>query len=166
MKEAEAFIDYLRAHELRLTTAESCTAGMIIALLADIPGSGALMDCGYVVYSPEAKKRLLQVKQSTIDRFNLTSEEVAREMALGALRDSTANAAIATTGVAGPEPIDGITPGTVCFAWAFQHKNKTPRIFSQTQHFSDDRPTLRTVAARYALRQFSQFHRLASMPSD
>ncbi|HEY3700058.1 MAG TPA: CinA family protein [Spongiibacteraceae bacterium] len=161
MQEAAAFIDYLRAHELRLTTAESCTAGMIIALLADIPGSGALMDCGYVVYSPEAKKRLLQVKQSTIDRFNLTSEEVAREMALGALHDSTANAAIATTGVAGPEPIDGIAPGTVCFAWAFQHRDKTSRVFSQTQRFSGDRPTLRTVAAHYALHQFPQFHRLA-----
>jgi len=157
MKEAEQFIDYLKQHELRLSTAESCTAGMIIALLADIPGSGSLMDCGYVVYSEQAKKRLLNVRQETIDKYTLTSEEVAREMALGALHDSTANAAIATTGITGSEPMDGIAPGTICFAWGFQTENST-RIFSETQHFDGDRPTLRHVAACYALQRFSHFH--------
>lgn len=161
MKIAEEFIDYLRANELRITTAESCTAGMIIALLADIPGSGSLMDCGYVVYSIEAKKRLLQVKQSTIDSYNLTSEEVAREMASGALYDSTANAAIATTGVAGPDPVDGIAPGTVCICWAFQDKNKKVHSFSETKQFAGDRPKFRTVAARYALTQFAHYHQKA-----
>ena len=163
MKEAEQFIDYLRQHKLRLSTAESCTAGMIIALLADIPGSGSLMDCGYVVYSKEAKKRLLNVKQETIDKYTLTSEEVAREMALGALQDSTANAAIATTGIAGPESMDGIPPGTVCFAWAFsfdeEHLDGEPHVFTQTQHFAGDRSQLRTLAARHALQQFADFHR-------
>lgn len=159
MKTAEAFIDYLRINDLRISTAESCTAGMIVALLADIPGSGSLMDCGYVVYSVEAKKRLLQVKQSTIDTFNLTSEEVAREMARGALHDSTANSAIATTGVAGPDPVDGIAPGTVCICWAFQDKSQKIHLFSETKLFDGDRPKLRTIAARYALLRFRHYHK-------
>src|SRR5690606_24334352 len=136
-REPEDTIAYLRQHKLRLTTAESCTAGKIIQLLANVPGCGSLMDCGYVVYSVQAKKRLLNVSQDTIDRCNLSSEAVAREMAEGALLDSTANAAIATTGVAGPEPMDGIPPGTVCFAWGFQRH--ALRIFTQTRHFEGDR---------------------------
>ncbi len=59
-------LHYLKKHNLILTTAESCTAGRIIHLLAKIPGSGACLDTGYVVYSVAAKKRLLNVKQETM----------------------------------------------------------------------------------------------------
>ena len=110
---------YLRTHNLVLTTAESCTAGAMVSLLAAVPGTGEVLESGYVVYSPSAKRRLLGVSQQTIERYGLTSEAVAWEMALGALKDSDATVAIASTGVAGPEPQDGIAPGTVCFAWAF-----------------------------------------------
>lgn len=163
--QAQRFIDYLQANKLCLATAESCTAGTIIALLADIPGSGSLMDCGYVVYSEAAKKRLLDVKRETIERFTLTSEEVAREMAIGALRDSDANAAIATTGIVGSEPMDGIPPGTICFAWAFDLPNaqrkKQLSVFSETRRYQGERPELRNIAARHALERFAHFHQLA-----
>lgn len=119
MSIAAATIDYLKQHRLLLTTAESCTAGKIITLLSQVEGSGACIECGYVVYSEEAKQRLLGVSAYTIKTFNLTSCEVAREMAQGALRDSPAQVAVATTGLLGPDSIDGIPPGTVCFAWAF-----------------------------------------------
>ncbi|WP_123567716.1 CinA family protein [Pseudomonas vranovensis] len=74
----QGICDYLQAHGLMLTTAESCTAGCIVALLSQIPGSGCVLESGYVVYSPEAKQRLLNVSADTIDRFGLTSEAVAR----------------------------------------------------------------------------------------
>jgi nicotinamide-nucleotide amidase len=160
MTAAEQAITYLRRQGLKLATAESCTAGMVISLLAAVEGSGSLMDCGYVVYSPEAKKRLLGVRQSTIDTFNLTSEEVAREMALGALQDSTANVAIANTGVAGPDAMDGIPPGTVCLAWAF-HYAKRNFVFSRTLHLDGDRRQVRRAAAEYAIRHIEHFHRAA-----
>lgn len=96
---AEQVVAYLKQHSLYLTTAESCTAGRIISLLAQVPGCGEVVESGYVVYSPEAKQRLLGVSADTIRWFNLTSNEVAREMALGALRNSPANAVIATTGI-------------------------------------------------------------------
>lgn len=160
--QAQRFIAYLRKHELCLVTAESCTAGMIIALLADVPGSGSFIDCGFLTYSELSKKRLLKVRQSTIDKHTLTSEQVAREMALGALHRSYGNAAITTTGITGSEPVDGIAPGTICFAWGFELKSHRPVVFSETKHFKGDRAELSTIAARYALRRFPHFHLKAS----
>jgi len=59
MSIAKETIEYLRQHSLIITTAESCTAGEIVMLLSEVPGSGELIECGYVVYSPQAKQRLL-----------------------------------------------------------------------------------------------------------
>lgn len=154
--EPEAALAYLRQHRLCLTTAESCTAGKIIQLLASVPGAGELMDCGYVVYSVGAKRRLLGVQQSTIDRYNLTSEEVAREMVEGALRDSPATVAIATTGVAGPDAVDGIAPGTVCFAWGFSLRGQ--HVATETRRFAGDRDQVCDAAARYALARLPFHH--------
>ena len=161
---AESVLDYLREHALLLATAESCTAGMIMALLAKVPGSGSLVECGYVVYSPEAKQRLLHVSPETIDRCNLTSVEVAEEMAVGALRDSPANVAVATTGVCGPDDMDGIPAGTVCFAWGFLHQGEL-RVFSEQRLFSGDRASVQHQAAVYALEQVPLRHqRLVETP--
>src|SRR4051812_48300189 len=112
MKEIKAILKYLKNENLVLTTAESCTAGRIIHLLAKYPGSGECLDAGFVVYSKRAKKRILKVKQTTIDKYTLTSEEVAIEMVLGALEHSDANVAISSTGIAGPKPMDGVSVGT------------------------------------------------------
>jgi nicotinamide-nucleotide amidase len=157
MHDAAAVIEYLKRYRLILSTAESCTAGAVISLLAEVEGCGALMDCGYVVYSPESKKRLLNVQQSTIDTFNLSSEEVAREMAAGALHDSTANVAIANTGVAGPATVDGIEPGTVCLAWGFQYAKRLI-LFSRTLHLPGDRQAVRRAAAERSIADILYFH--------
>lgn len=156
--QAQRFIAYLRKHHLCLVTAESCTAGMMIALLSDVPGSGSFIDCGFLTYSEDAKRRLLKVRKRTIDKYSLTSEHVAREMAEGALKRSCGNAVIATTGITGDEPLDGVAPGTICFAWGFKHGRRIA-IFSETKRFSGERDELRTVAACYALRRFSYFHK-------
>jgi nicotinamide-nucleotide amidase len=160
MSIANQTVDYLRRHSLILTTAESCTAGEIVMLLSAVQGSGDLIECGYVVYSPQAKQRLLHVNPDTIETFNLTSVEVAREMALGALRDSTANVAVATTGILGPEDVDGIAAGTVCFAWAFQSAEE-PCVFSRQQWFPGTRCEVQSAASEFALQQLPHFHRRA-----
>ncbi|MFI3048759.1 CinA-like protein [Pseudomonas coronafaciens pv. coronafaciens] len=154
---ASETVSYLQQNNLLLATAESCTAGRIVALLAEVPGSGSLVDCGYVVYSPEAKHRLLGVKPETIERFNLTSVEVAQEMAEGALQDSPANVAIATTGLCGTEDVDGIPAGTVCFAWGFVHAGRTC-VFTEIQRFSGDRETMQHEAALHALERLPYVH--------
>ena len=153
---AAATVDCLKQHRLLLTTAESCTAGKIISLLSQVEGSGACIECGYVVYSEEAKQRLLGVSAYTIATFNLTSCEVAREMAQGALRDSPAQVAVATTGLLGPDSIDGIPPGTVCFAWAY-HLNGAVKVFSRKERFIGSREQVQVLAAEYALKGVMRF---------
>ncbi|MCF5709709.1 nicotinamide-nucleotide amidohydrolase family protein [Pseudomonas syringae] len=158
MKIVEEVVSYLRDEQLLLVTAESCTAGEIITLMAQIPGSGSLIECGYVVYSPEAKQRVLGVSADTIERFNLTSCEVAREMVLGALRESPATVAVATTGICGPDDVDGIPAGTVCFAWGFVHEGQQ-HVVTHQHHFSGERETVQHNAALYALERIPEFHR-------
>ncbi|MBV4455700.1 MULTISPECIES: CinA family protein [Pseudomonas] len=160
MNTAAATIEFLKANELVITTAESCTAGKIITLLSEVAGGGAFIDSGYVVYSPQAKQRLLNVRAYTIETFNLTSCEVAREMAQGALRDSEADVAVATTGILGPDDMDGIPAGTVCFAWAY----RSPQglcLFSRKERFIGSREQVQLYAAVHALERLPYFHERA-----
>ncbi|KTD17679.1 CinA family protein [Legionella jordanis] len=153
-------LNYLKDNNLVLTTAESCTAGQIIHLLAQCEGSGQCLDAGYVVYSENAKKRLLGVRQETIEQYTLTSEEIAREMVMGALKDSLANVVVSTTGIAGSEPMDGIPPGTICFGWGFKLKNEVA-IYSETKRFQGARADILSEAAKYALAQIPHYHRIS-----
>ena len=156
-----AIAQYLKANSLLLSTAESCTAGQMISLLASVPGAGQLLESGYVVYSPEAKQRILHVSAQTIEEHGLTSEQVALEMAHGALKGGPATVAIATTGVAGPNSIDGIAPGTVCFAWLFA-LGSLCASFTHTHHFDGDRLDVQIAASLYALEQIQHLHWKAS----
>lgn len=163
MENLDQIADYIDTHKLRVATAESCTAGLVVATLGDIPGCGSWLEIGYVTYAPEAKCRCLGVHPETIEKYNLTSEAVAREMAEGALRNSGATVAISNTGIAGPGPADGIPPGTICFAWAFEH-NGTPIVFSETKHFDGDRNEVRKAGAIYAIERIMFYH--ASLQQD
>lgn len=152
--------NYLLNNKLLLTTAESCTAGLIASTLAQTPGSSSWLDSGFVVYSPQAKNRSLGVKFETIEKFNITSEEVALEMAHGALKNSHANIAVSTTGVAGPTGgSDKIPVGTVCMAWVFQNNNQTIS-YSETKVFIGNRNQIRKQAVKYILNKIKFFHKL------
>lgn len=151
-----AALGYLKDNQLILSTAESCTAGCMVALLATVPGTGEVLESGYVVYSPSAKKRLLGVSPETIERYGLTSEPVAGEMALGALRDSDANVVIATTGVAGPTAESGVPPGTMCFAWAFA--GEPAAVFTCTQRFFGERAEVMQQGALFGLTRLAHYH--------
>ena len=99
---ASQLIDRLRARKFMMCTAESCTGGLIAALLTEVPGSSDVVDRGYVTYSNGAKCDLLDVPATLIGRYGAVSAEVAIAMASGALRASATDLAIAVTGVAGP----------------------------------------------------------------
>lgn len=152
----DVVLDYLKAHKLTLTTAESCTAGRMAALLSEKSGTGEVLESSFVVYSPTAKQRILGVQATTIETFGLTSEEVAHEMAAGALIDSPVKVSIATTGVAGPDAEDDIPPGTVCFAWAFAGQPIV--MFTRTHRFFGDRLTVIQQAALYGLQNLPECH--------
>ncbi|AIB36629.1 MULTISPECIES: CinA family protein [Pseudomonas] len=152
MSVAASIVEYLKRNRMSITTAESCTAGKIITLLSEVDGGGSCIESGYVVYSPEAKQRLLNVRAYTIDTFNLTSCEVAREMVLGALGDSPAEL--------GPDVIDGIPPGTVCFAWAYRI-GRDLSVFSRKERFMGSREQVQLAASIHALKWLPHFHQLA-----
>lgn len=159
MNVSRQVVGYLRSRGLVLTTAESCTAGLIASMLAEVPGSGGCLDMGFVVYSPSAKSGFLGVRAETIERDGLTSEAVAREMAEGALaqREGHASVAVANTGVADGAP-DGNGPraGTQCFAWSYAHRGELITV-SETVVFDGDRNDVRGYAARHALLGIPRF---------
>ena len=101
-KLAQEVVAALKARNLTIATAESCTGGMLAALLTDIEGCGHGFDRGFVTYSKEAKSELLGISHGLLDQNDAVSEAVARAMAEGALDRSRAQIAIAVTGFAGP----------------------------------------------------------------
>lgn len=158
MEELQQISEYFKDNRLRLVTAESCTAGLVAATLGDQPGCGSWLEAGFVTYAAEAKCLHLGVKPETIEKYNLTSEPVAREMVEGALRKSRANAAISNTGVAGPGSQDDIPEGTICFAWAFEHHGTTI-VFSETKRFDGDRNAVRKAGTEYAISRIVHYHK-------
>jgi len=149
---------YLRRHGLMVVTAESCTAGLIAARLAEVPGAGKVLESAFVVYDPASKQRCLGVPSEVMQQNNLTSETVALAMAAGALRHSDAGLAIANTGVADDTDPE-IEAGTQCFAWVFR-ENDAIRSFSETRVFDGARNEVREAAADHALRRVPHYHAL------
>jgi nicotinamide-nucleotide amidase len=102
MDQATDVLGSARAKGLRIVTAESCTGGLIAALLTEIPGSSDVVERGFVTYSNEAKEDLLGVPGDLIHQYGAVAEPVARAMAQGALKHSLAHLSVAVTGIAGP----------------------------------------------------------------
>jgi nicotinamide-nucleotide amidase len=99
---ARALIAEAREKQIKLSTAESCTGGLIAGALTEIAGASEVLDRGFIVYSNNAKTKLLNVRAALIMRHGAVSEEVARAMAEGALKNSAAQIAVSCTGIAGP----------------------------------------------------------------
>lgn len=101
-----------------IATAESCTGGGVATAITGIPGSSRYFERGFVTYTNVAKKEMLGVSQRTLRLHGAVSEEVAREMAAGALKHSHAQVSVAVTGIAGPTGGSRSKPvGLVWFAW-------------------------------------------------
>lgn len=99
---AQSLLAVLRSRRMKIATAESCTGGLIVALLTEIPGSSNVVERGFVTYSNEAKMELLGVPEATLAAVGAVSRETALAMAAGAVAHSRAQIAVAVTGVAGP----------------------------------------------------------------
>ena len=132
----------------RIATAESCTGGMVAAALTDIAGSSDVFDRGFVTYSNAAKVEMLGVSPDTLAAHGAVSEEVAREMARGALAHADANLAVSITGIAGPGGSEHKPEGRVCFALA----QKGRETVSETVEFGAlGRAKVRAAARDHAL---------------
>ena len=137
----------LKATHSVLVTAESCTGGWVAQAVTSIAGSSVWFERGYVTYSDAAKREDLGVSAQALRRHGAVSEQVAREMALGALRRGGGTVAVAVTGIAGPGGGSPAKPvGTVCFAWA-----RKGRIRTETRRFRGNRRSVREKSVRRAL---------------
>ena len=137
---AAKVLAHARAKGAMIATVESCTGGLIIGALTDIPGSSDVVDRGFVTYSNEAKTKMVGVPADLIEAHGAVSREVAIAMAQGGLANSNADIAVSVTGVAGPGGGTANKPvGLVHFAVAlnlgkFEHDHKTDTTMQHQEH--------------------------------
>jgi nicotinamide-nucleotide amidase len=127
-KAAARVLDTCRSRRLKVVTAESCTGGLVAGALTEIPGSSDVFDRGFVVYSNAAKQAMLGVTEAMLDRHGAVSRETAAAMAEGALANSSADLAVAVTGIAGPGGGSAAKPvGLVYFSAAARRGTRIDR---------------------------------------
>jgi nicotinamide-nucleotide amidase len=139
----------LKRRKLMMTAAESCTGGWIGQAITMVPGSSEWFERGFVTYTYISKREMLGVKAASLARHGAVSEQVVREMVLGALLRSHAQISVAVSGVAGPGGGSADKPvGTVCFGWA----RARGRTLVETRRFRGDRDEVRRRTVMHALR--------------
>ena len=141
---ADAVVREATRREITLATAESLTAGMIAAAIADVPGASKVLMGGVVSYDFRVKREVLGV---TLDEDQVVSEDCAKQMAAGARRLMRADVALSATGVAGPDGgSESIPVGTVCIGCAFKDT-----VIAKEHHLTGDRQAVRRETVRLAL---------------
>jgi nicotinamide-nucleotide amidase len=145
---AQVLGEKLTQAELVVATAESCTGGGVAYAITEISGSSLWFDRSFVTYSNAAKIEMIDVDASIIKEFGAVSEQVAEQMAIGAVKNSDADIAVAISGIAGPEGGTIDKPvGTVCISWYNAHSHSKTASYL----FVGDRSDVRTQAIRLAL---------------
>lgn len=162
----ESIVDQLTAFltqkNIRMSSAESLTAGMISVVMTDRAGSSAWWDSSYVVYNNTAKTRMLGVSASLLQANGAVDELVVEQMAVGALQKSSAAVSVAITGIAGPGGAEEDKPvGTVWIGVARYNKDGWIDTQMRRYTFDGDRQAIRLAAVEQALTQTLCFLRHA-----
>lgn len=154
---AGTLLDLCRRKRLTVATAESCTGGLVVAALTEIPGSSDVVDRGFVTYSNDAKQAMLGVPSATLNAHGAVSRETAQAMATGALAHAPVDLAVAITGVAGPGGGSPEKPvGLVHFAAAA----RSGRLLHREERFGDiGRTAIRAASVRVALALLAEIAR-------
>lgn len=160
LRTAETLLARYRAAGLLLATAESCTGGLLAAVLTEVAGASDVVERGFVTYSNEAKSELLGVPAELIASKGAVSAEVAEAMAAGALARSAADAAVSITGVAGPAGGSAAKPVGLVFLGGAR-RGSAP--LHERHRFRGDRRAVRLESVAAAL---SLFDRLAQTPGE
>ena len=133
---------------LMLASAESCTGGWLGQTITSIAGSSAWYERGFITYTDISKREMLGVSSTTLEQYGAVSEEIAYEMAEGAIARSHAQVSVAVTGIAGPGGGTAKKPvGMICFAWII----KDGLARTETRYFSGSREEIRQQAVAGAL---------------
>jgi nicotinamide-nucleotide amidase len=146
---ADRFLKACARRKILVATAESCTGGMIISMLTDIPGSSSMVDRGFVTYSNEAKIEMVGVSADTLEEYGAVSAETAHEMAAGALKNSRASIALAVTGIAGPD--GGSEEKPVGLVWFGMALTGRPVLTEKQQFLNLGRDFIRRETVKHAL---------------
>jgi PncC family amidohydrolase len=149
---AAAVAKLLKEKDVEVTTAESCTGGLLAKMLTDIPGSSAYFRTGFITYHNKSKFDRLGVSENILNVHGAVSEPVVEAMAKNALRLTKADIALAISGVAGPDGGSATKPvGTVCIGMAVQVGRAPVEVITRTFNFPGDRDMVRDRSAKMAL---------------
>ena len=141
-------INKLIKKNISISVAESCTGGSLAENLTRFPGSSSWFDCGFITYSNQSKQEILSVSSEIIEEFGAVSEEVALEMAKGALEKSPADYSVSITGISGPDGgSEDKLVGTVCIAWYERNKGGNTTCIN----FEGDRQRVREQSSLLAM---------------
>lgn len=148
MENAEKLVNLLIEKKLHITTAESCTGGMVASRIVDVANASKVFNVAYVIYANEAKEKYLNVDSKTIEKYGVVSEEVTKQMALGALKEANADISIVTSGIAGPTGGTEYKPvGMVCFGVGIKDN-----VYTSTKYFGNiGRNKVRSMATEYII---------------
>ncbi len=138
---------FLGKYNLKLTTAESCTGGLLAGTFLNVPGASAVYDEGYITYANRAKRELLGVKKKTLKKHGAVSRQTAKQMAKGAAFAAGADVAISVTGIAGPD--GGTEEKPVGLVYIGCYALGKTRV--RECHFSGDRTQIRSQSVQAAL---------------
>jgi nicotinamide-nucleotide amidase len=140
--------ELLKSHGMMLATAESCTGGGVAHAITEVAGSSGWFERGFVTYSNLSKQQMLGVRETTLRQHGAVSEMTVREMVAGALQHSSAQVALAVSGIAGPDGGTAEKPvGTVWFAWGI----KQGETRAQRYRLDGNRAEVRAQAVQIAL---------------
>lgn len=146
---AKKLVNLLISKNLKIASAESLTGGLFASTIISISGSSSIIDASIVTYANETKIKYCDVKPETITNFDVVSEEVAREMAIGIAKECGSNIGVSFSGIAGPT---GGTPerpvGTVCMGICFNGETQT-----FTKHFSGSRTSVRKKSVNFMIQK-------------
>lgn len=143
----EVVVRLLEKHELTVTTAESCTGGMIASKIVNVPGASEVFNEGFITYSNKAKRKILDVSKSTLKKYGAVSEQTAREMAIGGVFAADADACVAVTGIAGPDGGTEEKPVGLVYISCCTKDD----VMVEECHFHGTRMEIREQSALYAL---------------
>ena len=143
----EVIVHFLKERSLTLTTAESCTGGMIAARITDVPGASEVFKQGLVTYSNRAKRKLLDVKKTTLKEYGAVSEKTAKEMAKNGAFITGSDACVSVTGTAGPTGGTEEKPGGLVYIGCCYNNKTVVKEF----HFKGERQKIREQATANAL---------------
>ena len=143
----DAVVRLLTKHQLTVTTAESCTGGLIASKIVNVPGASDVFNEGYITYSNKAKRKHLDVSKNTLKKYGAVSEQTAKEMAIGGVIAADSDVCIAVTGIAGPDGGTDEKPvGLVYIGCCIKDE-----VTVKECHFSGTRTEIREQAANTAL---------------